>query len=73
MKIYNEDVMSALRQVRGLSSDNTSDNVDIMSMSKPSAFHQYCIWNGLIGNWSEYLLQAVDSIFDTSVYGGNDG
>ena len=67
MKKYNDDVMNALRQTNNLEKDDTSMDKEIMSMSKEEAFNQYCTWNGLVGGWSDYLLDAVESIYDVKL------
>lgn len=65
--MYNDDVMYALRQVNGLEKDDTSLDNKIMSMNKKEVFDQYCTWNGLLGCWSDYLLDAVESIFEVKL------
>lgn len=67
MKKYNEDVMYALRQVNGLEKENTSLDDKIMNMNKKEVFDQYCIWNGLLGCWSDYLLEAIENIYNVKL------
>lgn len=70
MKIYNSDVMKANRQIRGLEPDDTSLDNEILKMDKTRVFRNYCQWNGLMGGWYEYLLQAVESIYDVKLSEG---
>lgn len=67
MKTYNEDVMKALRQIRDIEPDDTSLDEEIMELDKREAFRQYCQWNGLIGCFDDYILDAVESIFDVEL------
>lgn len=67
MKLYNEDVMKALRQTRNLEPDDKSLDEEIMKLSKRKAFEEYCRWNGFLGSWDEYLLDSVESIFNVKL------
>lgn len=67
MQIYNNDVMKALRQSIDLDPDDASQDEEIMSMSKEKTFEYYCKWNGLLGGWYYYLMDAVESIFDVKL------
>ena len=50
MKIYNDDVMKAVRQSIGCTDENdTSKDKIIMKMPKEEVFERYCTWNGLLG------------------------
>lgn len=67
MKIYNEDVMKALRQMRDVESDDISLDKEIMKLNKREAFREYCQWNGLLGCFDDFLLDTVESIFDVQL------
>lgn len=67
MKVYNDDVMEAVRCNLGLQKDDTSQDAAIMTMDKREVFERYCRWNGLIGCWDEYLLDAVSSIWNVKL------
>lgn len=67
MDKYNDDVMKAVRQSLGLDENNTSRDSDIMQMCKKDVFKHYCLWNGLLGCYYQYLLEAVESIFDVKL------
>lgn len=67
MKKYNEDVMYALRQVNGMGKEDTSIDDKIMNMNRKEVFDQYCTWNGLLGCWSDYLLNAIESIYNVKL------
>lgn len=62
-KGYNDDVMNAVRQVLGLDKNDTSKDEEIMEMEKHEVFQMYCQWNGLLENWDNYLLEAIQSIY----------
>lgn len=65
MKIYNEDVMKAVRQSIGCSDgDDTSKDETIMAMPKEEVFERYCTWNGLLGRRYQWLIDAVESIYE---------
>ena len=64
---YNDDVMHALRQANGLEKEDTSLDDEIMSMDKKEVFDRYCTWNGLMGCWSDCLLDAVESIYNVKL------
>lgn len=66
-KSYNEDVMKALRQHRGLEPDDTTEDADIMNMSKQDVFNNYCQWNGLLGGYGYALLNVVEDIYDINL------
>lgn len=67
MKTYNDDIMYALRQANGLEEDDTSLDNKIMSMDKKEVFNQYCTWNGLLGCWSDYLLETIENIYNVKL------
>ena len=68
MKIYNEDVMKALRQSLGCKDENdTSKDEEIMAMDKEQVFERYCQWNGLLGGWYQWLIEAVESIYEVKL------
>lgn len=64
---YNDEVMKAVRQSLGLDGNDTSRDSDIMQMDKKDVFEHYCLWNGLLGYHYQYLLEAVESIFDVKL------
>lgn len=51
MNKYNEAIMQAVRQYRGLDENDTSADIEILNMPKENVFREYCLWNGLLGNW----------------------
>lgn len=66
--IYSEDVMKALRQSLGCKDKNdTSKDEAIMSMDKEEIFERYCQWNGLLGGWYQWLIEAIESIYDVKL------
>lgn len=67
MKTYNEKVMKAIRQGMGLDENDTSRDDKIMGMNKEEVFKEYCQWNGLLGAWYLYVLNAVESIYGISL------
>lgn len=67
MKVYNEDVMKAVRQSLGYDEDDTSRDEVIMKMPKEEVFERYCTWNGLLGGWYQWLLEAVESIYEVKL------
>ena len=68
MKIYNDDVMKAVRQSIGCTDDNdTSKDEKIMRMPKEEVFERYCTWNGLLGGWCQWLMDAVESIYEVKL------
>lgn len=67
MNIYIDDVMQAVRQMFDLEPNDTSKDEEILQMDKREVFSLYCRWNGLIGCWDEYILDAVESIFNVSL------
>ena len=64
---YNDDVMKSVRQSLGLEEDNISRDDEIMQMDKKAVFEHYCLWNGLLGYYYQYLLEAVESIFNVKL------
>ena len=64
---YNDDVMKTVRQSLGLEEHDTSRDNDIMQMDKKDVFEHYCLWNGLLGYYYQYLLEAVESIFNVKL------
>lgn len=64
---YNEDVMRALRQMKNLEPEDTSLDSEIMQMEKREIFNHYCQWNGLLGCWSDCLLDAIENIFNVEL------
>ena len=68
MKIYNEDVMKTVRQSIGCKDENdTSKDEEIMAMDKEKIFERYCQWNGLMGGWYQWLISAVESIYEVKL------
>lgn len=67
MKVYNDDVMKAVRQSLGYDEDDTSRDKVIMEMPKEEIFERYCRWNGLLGGWYQWLLEAVESIYEVEL------
>ena len=66
--MYNEDVMSAVRQSIGCyDGDDTSKDKEIETMSREEVFERYCKWNGLMGNWYQTLINAIESIFEVDL------
>lgn len=68
MRIYNEDVMKAVRQsIRCVDENDTSKDEIIMAMPKEEVFRRYCTWNGLLGGWYQWLIDAVESIYEVKL------
>lgn len=67
MKIYNEDVMKAVRQSLGYEENDTTRDEVIMEMPKEEVFERYCQWNGLLGGWYQWLIDAVESIYEVKL------
>jgi len=67
MDKYNDDVMKAVRQSLGLEENDTSRDNDIMQMDKKAVFEHYCLWNGLLGSYYLYFLEAIQNIFDVEL------
>lgn len=63
MKKYNDTVMEAIRERMGLDVNDTSRDEEIMKMNKHDVFREYCLWNGLLGNWHSILLSVVENIY----------
>ena len=59
--------MEALRQRKGLESDDASKDTDIMSMAKQDVFNEYCQWKGLLGGYGYSLLNVVENIYDINL------
>ena len=66
-KIYDKEVMEALRQRRGLKPADASEDEDIMNMAKQDVFNEYCIWKGLLGGYGYSLLNIVENIYDINL------
>lgn len=60
---YEEDIMRVLRRKRNLSPDDTSEDTDIMKLSKRHAFYVYCEANGILSTQVYMVLHAAESIF----------
>lgn len=67
MKVYNDDVMKAVRQSLGYKEDDTTRDEVIMEMPKEDVFQRYCQWNGLLGGWYQWLIDAVESIYEVEL------
>lgn len=64
MKTYNYNVMKSVRMSVGAYNEkDTSFDEEIMAMDKKDVFERYCTYNGLVGCWYEFLLDAVESIY----------
>lgn len=59
--------MECLRQRRDLEKDDTSEDREIMKISKQDAFNEYCAWNGLLGGYDYSLLNVVEDIYDINL------
>lgn len=64
MNKYNEAIMQAVRQYRGLDENDTSADIEILNMPKENVFREYCLWNGLLGNWYYDLLSVIEDIYN---------
>ena len=60
---YNDEIMKCLRLHLGVDEEDTSKDREIMSLDKREVFRQYCIWNGLSGDWCDSILSAVSNIY----------
>nr|DAY00806.1 MAG TPA: hypothetical protein [Caudoviricetes sp.] len=69
MNKYNDTVMKAIRERMGLDENNTSCDEEIMKMNKYDVFREYCLWNGLLGNWHSILLRVVENIYGLDLKG----
>ncbi|MDE7423945.1 MAG: hypothetical protein K2N51_09660 [Lachnospiraceae bacterium] len=67
MKIYNNDIMEAVRQRMGLEKDDTSKDDEIMKMDKEEVFREYCQWHGLSGAWYLDILEVIGNIYNVSL------
>lgn len=67
MKVYNDDVMKAVRKSLGYEEDDTTRDEVIMEMPKEDVFQRYCQWNGLLGGWYQWLIDAVESIYEVEL------
>lgn len=67
MKVYNDDVMKAVKQSLGYEEDDTTRDEVIMEMPKEDVFQRYCQWNGLLGGWYQLLIDAVESIYEVEL------
>ena len=67
MKIYNNDIMEAVRQRMGLEENDFSKDDVIMQMDKEEIFREYCQWNGLLGAFYLDMLDAIRNIYNVSL------
>ena len=67
MKNYNNDIMEAVRQRKGLEKDDTSKDDEIMKMDKEEVFREYCQWHGLSGLWYLNILEVIENIYNVSL------
>ena len=63
METYNSSIMAAIRQRMVLDENDESRDEEIMEMDRETAFREYCLWNGLLGNWYYDLLCTVENIY----------
>lgn len=66
-KTYNEMIMEALRQRRGLEVNDISEDAEIMKMAKQDIFNEYCQWKGLLGSYGYDLLNIIEDIYDINL------
>lgn len=66
-RTYGSEVMETVRQCLGLEEDDMSEESYIMAMDKKDVFRKYCEWNGLLGSWSEKLLNIVEEIYGIQI------
>lgn len=64
--MYSESIMKALRQRRGLESDDITEDEKILKLSKEIIFDEYCKWHGLM-DWSCDLLKTIENIYDINL------
>ena len=69
MNKYNDTVMKAIRERMGLDENDTSCDEEIMKMNKYDVFREYCLRNGLLGNWHSILLRVVENIYGLDLKG----
>jgi hypothetical protein len=56
-------VLAAIRQNLGAKDkDDTSKDWVLNHMKADELFQSYCVWNGLLGDWSYQLSSALDNI-----------
>lgn len=59
---YSDAIMMRLRQRKGLEPDDTSQDDDIMSLSKEEVFSEILKWEGIIG-YDTMILSWIKEIF----------
>lgn len=59
---YSDAIMIRLRQRKGLEPDDTSQDDDIMSLSKEEVFSEILEWEGIIG-YGTMILSWIKEIF----------
>jgi hypothetical protein len=59
---YSEDIMTQLRQRRGLDKYDISEDGEINNMSKDDVFYDLFGWNGLRG-WDSTIKEWVEQVY----------
>lgn len=60
---YSEEIMTYLRQRRGLNKYDTSEDEEINKMDKSEAFEDVLSWNNLVGGWGNTIKEWVKEIY----------
>lgn len=60
---YSENIMRRCRERLGLEPDDTSKDELINQYSPKEAFRECCIWEGLMGSWSDTLIYWIEDCF----------
>lgn len=63
---YEEEIMTQLRQRRGLEKYDTSEDDDINAMTPNEVFSNLLNWNGLSG-WDNTIHQWIEEIYGVSL------
>lgn len=60
---YSEEIMTYLRQRRGLEKYDTSEDREINKMGKSEVFNDVVSWNNLSGGWDRIIKKWVKEIY----------
>lgn len=60
---YSEEIMTYLRQRRGLDKYDISEDEEINKMDKSEAFEDVLSWNNLVGGWGNTIKEWVKDIY----------
>ncbi len=60
---YSEEIMTYLRQRRGLNKYDTSEDEEINKMDRSEVFEDVLSWNNLVGGWGNTIKEWVKEIY----------